>query len=182
VFSQPYPLSLRKLTVHHAREVYHFENLLKNKTLANLTHLSCWPGSQSNERPDEPNDEGGVAYITRKSAAALFRSRKLPNLQHLRLRNSDIGDEGIRILIDSGFLKQLKTLDLMGGCITDVGAELLAACPDLLQVEALDLSQNIIGPRGLAALRATGVNLTANTQLRETALETGEYLYSGDSE
>jgi uncharacterized protein (TIGR02996 family) len=177
-----FPPGLARLSVHHGRGVYPLETLLKKKNLANLTYLSCWPKSQVNERPDEPNEDGGYAYISRRSAAALFRSKKLPKLQHLRLRNSDVGDEGVRILIASGLLKRLKTLDLMGGCVTDAGAQLLAECPDLLHLEALNLTGNLIGPTGLAALRRTKVNLTADGQLRPDALDSGEYLYTGDCE
>ena len=182
ISTSQFPPRLRKLTVHHGRDAYPLERLGRRKNLTHLTHLSCWPRGQSNDRPDEPNADGGWAYITRRGAAALFRSRNLPSLRHLTLRNSDIGDEGLGILIDSGMLKRLKTLDLLGGCVTDAGARLLAACPDLRNLESLNLSENLIGPEGLAALRATGVNLTADHQLGPDALETGQYLYSGDSE
>jgi uncharacterized protein (TIGR02996 family) len=182
LFAQRFAPGLRKLTVNHARGAYPFDVLLKNKALANLTHLFCWPRSQSNDRPDRLNEEGGVAYITRGGAAALFRSKKLPDLAHLQLRNSDIGDEGLRVLIASGRLRTLKTLDLLGGCVTDAGARLLAACPDVRNLEAINLSQNLLSEAGIAALRATGVNLTATAQHSPDALVSGEYLWSGDCE
>jgi uncharacterized protein (TIGR02996 family) len=173
---------LRKLTAYHAPEEYDLEELAANRTLKNLTHLACWPCGQINEEPEEPNSDGGRAYITRSGAAALFRSRNFPGLQHLQLRNSDIGDEGIQILIESGRLRRLRTLDLLGGCITDAGANLLAACPDLPNLEALNLSENMLTDAGIAVLRATGVNLTADAQNGPDALQTGAYLWSGDSE
>jgi uncharacterized protein (TIGR02996 family) len=180
-FKENFP-HLRKLTAHHGRGVYDLKGLAANKSLTNLTHLACWPRGQSNEEPWQRNPDGGWAYITRTQARALFRSPNLPRLQHLQLRNSDIGDEGIRDLIKSGLLGRLKSLDLLGGCVTDVGAGLLAACPDLRNLEALDLSQNMLTQDGLAALTATGVALTANHQFGPEALETRAYLFSGDCE
>jgi uncharacterized protein (TIGR02996 family) len=173
---------LRKLTAHHGHHVYDLKALAANKSLRNLTHLACWPGSQINEEPWARNPDGGWAYITRTGAAALFRSPNLPALQHLQLRNSDIGDGGIRDLIESGLLLRLRSLDLLGGCVTDVGARLLADCPDLRGLESLNLSENMITPAGLSALASTGLPLTANDQLGPGALDTREYLFSGDCE
>jgi uncharacterized protein (TIGR02996 family) len=180
-FGESFP-HLRQLTAHHGLEVYDLAALAANKSLKNLTHLSCWPRGFMNDEPEEPNEDGGFARITRSGAAALFRSRNLPELRHLQLRNSDIGDAGIRDLIKSGLLRRLKTLDLLGGRVTDVGARLLAACPELRNLEALDLSENMITRAGVAALTETGVPLTANRQHGPDALESLEYLYSGDCE
>jgi hypothetical protein len=180
-FSRNFP-HLRKLTAYHGMDEYPLEKLAANTSLKNLTQLACWPRGQSNEGPDEPNQDGGRAYISRSGAVALFRSRNLPSLQHLQLCNSDIGDEGIRALVASGLLKRLTTLDLLGGCVTDEGARLLAGCPDVCHLEALNLSENMLTSAGIAALKATGVPLTANYQLGMDALESGQYLWSGDCE
>jgi uncharacterized protein (TIGR02996 family) len=180
-FAKPFP-HLKKLTAHHGREVHNLGVLAANESLKNLTHLSIWPRGQSNDFNEDPNEDGGWAYVSRSGAAALFRSPNLTRLQHLTLRNSDTGDEGIRVLIESGMLRRLKTLDLLGGCVTDEGARLLADCPDLRNLECLNLSENMIGPSGLAALRPTGVKLTASHQFGPEALHTRRYLYSGDCE
>jgi uncharacterized protein (TIGR02996 family) len=180
-FAEQFP-HLKKLTAHHGWDDLQVELLAANASLTNLTHLSIWPRGQLHDRNHTPNADGGYAYVSRSGAAALFRSPHLTKLQHLTLRNSDTGDEGVRVLIGSGMLKRLKTLDLLGGCVTDAGARLLADCPDLRNLESLDLSENMVGPDGLAALRAAGVPLTTGRQLEPEALHTRRYLYSGDSE
>jgi hypothetical protein len=168
---------LRQLTVYHETG-YPLEVLARNRTLANLTHLFCWPRSQLNE---DDVGEGG-AYITRAGVTALVRSPNLPSLQHLQLCLSDLGDEGMRILVESGILKRLKTLNLHGGLITDAGARILAECPDLRHLEALTLSRNYLSPAGVRLLRDTGVPLYAENQLGEDAVETHEHLNDGDCE
>jgi uncharacterized protein (TIGR02996 family) len=181
-FTEQFP-RLRQLTAWAGRS-YPLQDLAKNKSLANLTHLSLWPRGISNDDEEwiDENEDGGRARISRSGAVALFRSPNFPKLQHLTLRNSDVGDPGLRKLVESGLLKRLKSLDLLGGCITDDGAQILAACPDLRNLEALNLSENLLTGDGIAALRATGVPLTADGQLGLNAMESGEYLYSGDCE
>lgn len=165
--------TLRKLTVHHIY-AYPLEILAANKSLANVTHLSFWPHGL------EPDDE--AAYITPEGALALFRAPHLTSLQHLVLRNSDAGDEGMTALVASGLLKRLTTLCLAGGCVTDAGAHTLAACADLRHLEALDISNNMIGPAGEAALRATGVKLEFGHQNNPDGRDEREYLWDGDPE
>jgi hypothetical protein len=181
-FEKKFP-HLRQLTAHHGWR-YPLRELAANKSLKNLTHLFCWPRSLINDYGHliDENEDGGQARISRSGAVALARAPHLRNLQHLQLRNSDIGDEGIRVFVESGLIKRLKSLDLLGGCVTDIGARTLAACPDLRHLESIDLSQNMLTSAGIAALRATGVHLTAEHQLGPAAFESGEYLYSGDCE
>lgn len=182
IFTQTYPDTLRKLSAHHSWGHYPLKKLVENETLHHLTHLSCWPCSQMNYREDIPNDDGGFAYISRSGAVSLFRSGKFKDLQHLTLRNSDIGDEGIRHLVESGMLEQLKTLDLRGGCITDEGAKLIAECSASQNLEMLNLNENMIGGSGIAALRRAGVKISVDSQLGPEAFEDREYLFSGDCE
>jgi uncharacterized protein (TIGR02996 family) len=181
-FGEKFP-HLRQLTAHHGWS-YPLRELAANASLKNLTHLFCWPRGLSNDYEEmiEENEDGGRARISRSGAVAVAHSPHLRQLQHLQLRNSDIGDEGLKAFIKSGLFKRLKTLDLLGGCVTDEGARALAACPDLRNLEALDISQNMLTQAGVAALRATGVPLTAPHQLGPDALESGAYLYSGDCE
>lgn len=181
-FKESFP-HLRQLTAHHGYD-YPLKELAANKSLKNLTHLFCWPRSLSNDADyliDE-NEDGGQARISRSGAVAVARSPHLKKLQHLQLRNSDIGDEGVKEFVKAGLFKRLKTLDLLGGCVTDEGARTLAACPDLRNLEALNLSQNMLTSAGIAALRATRVPLTADYQHGPAALDSGEYLHSGDCE
>jgi uncharacterized protein (TIGR02996 family) len=181
-FTDMFP-NLRQLTAH-AGWTYPLRDLAKNKSLKNLTHLSLWPHGMSNDDDEviRQNEDGGWARISRSGAVALFRSPNFPKLQYLVLRNSDIGDKGIRDLVASSLLKRLKSLDLLGGCVTDAGARVLAECPDLRNLEALNLSENMLTGDGIAALRATGVPLKVASQFGPDALETREYLFSGDCE
>ena len=93
-----------------------------------------------------------------------------------------MGDDGVREIIASGILKQLKWLDLRHGGITDEGANLFAACPDAKNLERLDLSRNAVSAKGLAALRKARVNAVANEPLTQEELESREYLREGDFE
>jgi uncharacterized protein (TIGR02996 family) len=172
LFARQMP-TMRILKVYHGREVHPLERLAKNRSLGNLTHLAIWPRGQSNDGDGEP-------YVTRVGFAALVCSPNLPKLQHLKLCLTEVGDEGVRILLESGLLKRLKTLNLHGGTVSDVGALALAACADLRNLESLTLSQNYLSSAGVEALRATGVKLNAGEQFSEE--NGGEHLDDGDCE
>ena len=103
----------------------------------------------------------------------------LPALTHLQLRLSNMGDKGVKEIVDSGILKRLKVLDLRHGCITDKGAKLFAGCPDLKNLELLDLGRNALTQEGIEALQATGVKVKVGNQ---HSADSDEYLYDGDIE
>src|SRR5262249_8722919 len=111
--------NLRVLQLYHAQS-YPLEELAQNSSLANLTHLLC-----------HPHAANGQAYIRFEGLPAICRAPQLTKLTHLRLRLTDLGDEGAREIIDSGILKRLKVLDLRHGSVTDEGAKMLADCPDI---------------------------------------------------
>jgi uncharacterized protein (TIGR02996 family) len=173
LFARSMP-NLRKLSVYHFLG-YPLKVLAKNRSLGNLTHLTCWPRGQS-------NDGDGVAYITPDDFTALVRSTNLPKLQHLQLCLTDFGDKSMVVLVKSGILKRLKTLNLHGGTVTDVGAQTLADCPDLRNLESLRLSDNYLTRAGIEALRATGVKMVAGRQNHESYREDHEHLNDGDCE
>jgi uncharacterized protein (TIGR02996 family) len=95
---------------------------------------------------------------------ALLRSPSLPALTHLQAHMTNFDDEDYQRITDSGILRRLKVLDLGYGNMTDAGARILAASPDLRNLETLLVSRNALTARGLAALRATGVNVVADDQ------------------
>jgi uncharacterized protein (TIGR02996 family) len=167
--------SLRVLRVYH-NDSYPLEKLAKNPSLGRLTHLLCWPHAV------EDYAEG--AYIKLPAVRALVRSPGLPALTHLELRLSDLGDQGIREIVASGILKRLEFLDLSGGFVSDEGAHLLAACPDLRHLKELRLDRNCLTEAGVAALKATGVKLSAQSQWQPTGddFHDSEYLFEGDIE
>lgn len=174
VFALPMP-NLRSLAAYHLHE-YPLEVLGDNPTLGNLITLDCWPHAL------EPDDTR--AYITAESFGRMVRSPHLRSLTHLHLYLTDIGDEGVRALVESGMLRQLQTLDLWSGCITDVGARALAASPHIKGLKKLRLSQNFLTDEGIAVLRATGVNLEAESMFDPDMIddEEREYLFEGDCE
>jgi hypothetical protein len=85
-------------------------------------------------------------------------------------------------MIETGWLRRLKTLDLLGGCVTDVGARLLADNPTYGQLELLNLSHNMLTATGIAVLRRAGLALVAEHQHGPEAFQMYEYLYEGDCE
>jgi uncharacterized protein (TIGR02996 family) len=170
--------SLRVLRVYHLTN-YPLAKLAKNPSLKNLTHLLIHPHALT---PDD--DE---AYVRLPAVRALVRSPELPALTHLQLGLSDMGDKGMKEIVESGILKRLKSLELFSGCVSDVGARTLAACPDLRNLERLDLTRNCMTAAGIAALRATGIDVVAERQWQPG--ESGnwdesdrDYLYDGDIE
>src|SRR5262249_28246727 len=140
-------------------QLYHqhrspLEVLADNPALANLTTLLCHPASYG----------GRARCIRPEDLHALCRSPHLRRLSHLRLRLTELGDEGCAEIVESGILKRLRVLDLNLGSVTDEGARALAACPDLPRLELLDLSRNALTQDGVAILEETGVERRADDQ------------------
>jgi uncharacterized protein (TIGR02996 family) len=167
--------NLRVFQLYHAWS-YPLDKLAANKSVANLTHILCHPHGL--EGGDEP-------YIRLKHLRAICRAPHLTRLTQLRLRASDVGDAGVKEIVQSGLLKRLKVLELQLGCISDEGAKALADCPDLKNLQMLDLSYNGLTPAGVAALTATGVKLVAKNQHNQTSYDSdgdNEFLWQGDAE
>lgn len=134
----------------HPANPYPLGALAANRSLRQLTTLRLHAGRDTTIDLDEVD--------------AVLRSRHLPSLTHLQVRMTTFGDEGCRRVIDSGALRRLEVLDLGYGNMTDEGAGLLAACPDLKHLKLLDVSRNALTKRGIAALRATGIQVAADEQ------------------
>jgi hypothetical protein len=174
VFSQPLP-NLRVLQVYHV-DRYPFDRLARNSSLTTLTHLLCHPKARMSYDAE--------AHIRLPGVRAVLRSPHLQRLTHLRLRLSDMGDDGCREIVASGALERLKMLDLRHGRITDEGARVLADCPDFGHLEQLDVAWNRLTPAGVRALRqAAKVRVEARAQYQPSGDdEEDEYLYQGDYE
>jgi uncharacterized protein (TIGR02996 family) len=170
--------NLRHLRVEHLED-YPISVLAKNPALSNLTHLWLHPHFWADYDFDEPALDDAAGYLPLKALAALVRSAHLKSLTHLRFRLSSAGDDGVRLLIDSGWLRRLKLLDLRHGRVTDEGARLLAENPDLKRLELLDLSRNQLTSEGVRRLRAAGVKLRCDDQ---HPVGSNEYLTEGDFE
>jgi len=144
--------------------------------MSHLTHLLLHPhGLEFSRR--EP-----ASFLPLEQIRAVVTSPHLTNLTHLQARLSDMGDDGCRMLVETGAFGRLRWLDLRHGCITDEGARILAACPGVRGLEHLDLSRNAVTGAGLALLRAAGVNAVAESPLTAEDLASREYLNEGDYE
>lgn len=180
LFALPMP-QLKSLVLFHSNK-YPLEKLAANKTVTNLTTIRCHPHAIDFDDDDEPG-----AYIRLKQLKAICRAPHLDKLTHLCLRLTDFGDDGAKEIVSSGILKRLKVLDLQGGCMSDEGAEVLAKCPDLKNLELLNLNSNALTATGIAALQATKVKVTTESQHNNAGGEFGdgelpEYLFEGDIE
>jgi uncharacterized protein (TIGR02996 family) len=170
IFALPTLKNLRILQVYHIDE-YPLEILADNPAMRNLTTLLCHPRSYS----------GYATNIRLEHLQALCESRYLKKLRHLRLRLTQLGDEGCAMLVESGMLKRLKILDLRLGSVTDEGAGVLADSPDLHNLELLNLSRNAMSENGISQLEATGVRLIADNQ-HEDDDEEDDWFCVGDIE
>jgi uncharacterized protein (TIGR02996 family) len=144
---------LRILQLYHQHS-YHLDMLAANPAFANLTTLLCHPAAYG----------GRATCVQQADLEALCRSPHLPKLTHLRLRLTELGDDGCREIVTSGILKRLKILDLKLGSITDAGAQILADCPDLKHLDLLDLRYNALTAEGIATLEKTGVRVRMEDQ------------------
>ncbi len=93
-----------------------------------------------------------------------------------------MGDEGCKLLVESGMLQQLRVLDLQYGCITNKGAKMLAERPDLKHLRPLAVDGNASTSKGIAMLKKTGLTVSATEQQTSEQLEQGWYLFQGDFE
>src|SRR5439155_25677016 len=138
---------LRVLLIYHGHFVHRLHLLARNPAFRNLTHLLLHPHHHSwiYVETQRDLDDGFLAeegYLPLSVVCPVLESANLPNLTHLRLRLSNVGDQGCREIVASGILKRLKVLDLRHGCVTDEGARTLAECPDVKNLEWLDLDRN----------------------------------------
>ncbi len=164
--------NLRSISIHDAHE-YDVQALSRNSSLQNLETISFFPHALN------PDDE---PYLDVPHIQGICRSRHLQNVRHLWLRGTNFGDDGIKELIDSGFLLQLESLDLTYGSITDKGAELLAGV-DLSNLSQLTLDGNYLTRKGVRLLKNTGVPLNTSEMFgnRGDAAD-WQHLYMGDVE
>jgi uncharacterized protein (TIGR02996 family) len=162
--------NLRVLQIYLSAEYRDMPALAKNRAVTKLTHLSLKPRAA---------EEGGAALLRLADVRPLLAPDVLPALTHLRLQNSDLGDEGCQAIVESGILRRLKFLDLARGTITDAGAERLAACPDLKNLDVLDVSCNALTRAGVRRLTQAGVDVLADDQHRANDRS---FLYEGEME
>jgi uncharacterized protein (TIGR02996 family) len=170
--------TLTKLRILQLYHNYHYplEILAENAALSNVTHLLFYPHGL------EPDDE--EAYISLAGVRAIVNSPHLKKLTHLRVRLSDMGDDGIEEIVKSGVLKHLKMLDVMHGRVSDEGAKMLAACKDVRNLELLEISNNYLTKEGVNALKKAGIGKVESTAQYDPSAghDELEYLWMGDPE
>src|SRR5262249_6061680 len=151
LFALPTLTNLRVMQLYHGHN-YPFEILGVNPAAKNLMTLLCHPACYSRS----------AVRITLDNLKGLCESKHLKKLTHLRLRLTELGEAGVRMIVESGLIRRLKTLDLRLGRVTDEGAGVLANYRGLKDLELLNLSRNALTPDGVARLEATGVKLNAD--------------------
>ncbi|HEY1189693.1 MAG TPA: hypothetical protein VGE74_18745, partial [Gemmata sp.] len=127
--------------------------LARNPALTSLTHLVVHPDSRLR----------GYAPLPLAQVRQLFHTRHLPALTHVQLRHSDMGDDGVNVIVGSPLFGRLERLDLRNGTITDAGAQALAQSRAARQLRRLDLSRNRVTQSGLELLKRAGVNAVVST-------------------
>jgi uncharacterized protein (TIGR02996 family) len=181
--------NLRVLLLYHSSGVHRIQFLADNPSLANLTslllhphHIEWWRKGKEDEKDGYREEDG---FLPLSVVRPVLNSKNLPNLAHLRLRLSSMGDEGCEEIVRSGILKRLKTLDLRHGCITDIGAQTLADCPDVKNLEWLDLDRNALSRAGVRLIKRLGIPVRCNSQQTEAELNQdygAQYLCEGEFE
>ena len=83
--------------------------------------------------------------ITPVEAAYLSQYPGLEKVEKLDLRKNRLGDEGLKVLINSEKIRNVIDLDLRNNQITRQGMILLSETKNLLNLETLDLRVNKLG-------------------------------------
>jgi hypothetical protein len=119
--------------------------------LPQLENLELWLGTSL---------YGGDATV--EDIRALLESGGYPRLEHLGLRNCEILDDVVAVLVESPLIERLRSLDLSLGCLSDAGAELLLQCPAVAKLEELDLHYHFVSNSMVERLEALGIEVDAS--------------------
>lgn len=128
--------------------------------LPQLEHLELWLGTPV---------YGGDATV--EDIKALFASEGYPQLQHLGLRNCEILDDVVAVLVDSPLIERLRVLDLSLGCLSDKGSEHLSRCPAVAKLEELDIHYHFVSDPMVQRLEALGIEIDASDPQDPDGLE-----------
>ena len=82
----------------------------------------------------------------------IVKSDKLKGVTALFLEFNTIGDEGLQAILDCGNLKHLTALNIFKNQVTDAGVKEMAKSKTLLNLSELVMSDNQIGVEGARAL------------------------------
>jgi len=168
------PSGLELLQIYGFSELFPLGQLGQGTKGHALATLRLRPAT-AHATPDEP--EAGYLPL---SVVQKLTPQRFPNLHHLELTCSSMGDAGIMHLIDSKLLDQLQTLDLKHGCITDVGAQRLARAwnPQGL-LRTIDLTGNWLSETGVRLLAGAGIDAVVRDQIAADDPFRERYLFQG---
>ena len=167
---------LRELHVH-CETLYATDTLAENPSFTGLRTLAFHPHGYYGAEPR--SFSGG--YLNATDVRTISHAQHLKRLEHLQLNCLSAGDAGIDLLVNSGLIHRLTSLDLRHGCVSDEGAftlfKALDGTPHALDV--LKLGDNAFTEDGVAALRRLKLTLDAPDQ---HAPGDDHYLMQGDFE
>jgi len=90
--------------------------------------------------------------LTPEEAQLLWQAPKLQEVSWLDLDDNNLGDEGIKGLIECAFLENVQYLNLNQNSVTDAGLKFLASARHLGKLKRLHLKENLIAGEGVIAL------------------------------
>ncbi len=93
----------------------------------------------------------------------LLAGSDFPKLEYLGIEDSEIQDEITEIVLDSGYMKQIHTLDLANGTLTDKGGELLLKrLSEYPNLKKLDIHYNYLSEQMVRNLEGLPLEVDAS--------------------
>ncbi|MGW0706144.1 STM4015 family protein [Streptomyces sp. NPDC002643] len=143
---------LRKLVVETGGMPVGAVRGVASSDLPALTHLDLWLGT---------SEYGGDSEVA--DLAPILAGTRLPALNHLALRNSEVQDDICVALASAPVVARLDVLDVSMGVLTDDGATALLTGQPLTHLTTLDLHHNYLSAeirdRLRDSLEASGVQV-----------------------
>ena len=152
--------ALRRLVIESGGLSAEVVRAIAAADLPRLEHLELWLGTSL---------YGGDATVD--DIKALLFADGYPQVQYLGLRNCELLDDVVAVLVESPLMDRLRVLDLSLGCLSDAGAELLLACPAVARLEKLDIHYHFVSDPMVRRLEALGIELDASEPQDPDGLE-----------
>lgn len=87
-----------------------------------------------------------------EEAQLLWQAPKMQEVSWLDLDDNNLGDQGIKGLVECAFLENVQYLNLNQNSVTDAGLKFLASARHLSKLKRLHLKENSIAGEGVIAL------------------------------
>jgi hypothetical protein len=100
--------------------------------------------------------------LTPEEARLLWQTPKMQEVSWLDLDDNNLGDLGVKELVECSFLENVQYLNLNRNNVSDEGLKILATAKYLGKLKRLHLKENLIDGEGIMALynSVTLVNLS----------------------